>query len=117
MTYRVLESVPDPVLVLVIETLNGVFVWAHNTRDNEFKVAAPEGESVVELVIPSLHLQPGTFVVRSQIVSYEMTHTYDKLENWYRFDVIGRDPHESGGIVSFDSQWRESEAPGKARPS
>jgi ABC-2 type transport system ATP-binding protein len=105
LTYRANERIIHPVLVLDIEDLSGVFVWAHNTRDGDFDVTTEDGETSVDLVIPSLHLQPGTFVVRSQIVDYEMTHTYDKIENWYRFDVLPTEPHESGGIVALDSRW------------
>ena len=108
MIYQANGKIAKPVLVLVIETLNGVFVWAHNSRDGNFDVPAPLGDTSVDLVIPNLHLQPGTYVVRSQIVDYEMTHTYDKIENWYRFDVLPSEPHESGGIVALDSRWAQT---------
>jgi ABC-type polysaccharide/polyol phosphate transport system ATPase subunit len=107
MHYRTTQRVANPAFALAIETVAGVYAWAHHTRDGNLDLADIDGEGCVELRVPALHLQQGTYVVRARILDHTLTHTYDFLQNCYRFDVTNSRPHESGGIVALGSTWSE----------
>lgn len=105
--YRANQRIEKPAFALAIETITGVDVWAHHTRDGGLEVEAADGDGCVELHVPAMHLQQDTFTVRARILDHSLTHTYDFLRNCYRFDVLYTRPHESGGIVALGSSWSE----------
>ena len=110
MTIRVHFQAPapyvGPVFALGLETDSGVEIWAHHSRDSVLEVASVDGDGSIDLEIPHLHLQPGTYTVRAQIHDHTLTKTLDLVRRAGRFDVAGRRPHESGGIVALGSSWR-----------
>jgi ABC-type polysaccharide/polyol phosphate transport system, ATPase component len=105
LTYDAREPVDKPVFGLAMENLDGVYVWAHNTRDAGFLPDRIEGVGSVDLRIPGLMLQPGTFDLIASVVDYTTTHTYDFLRHCYRFDVEAGTPRESGGILALGGNW------------
>jgi ABC-2 type transport system ATP-binding protein len=64
-----------------------------------------QGKGSVEMSVPALMLQPGTFEVTASIVDYSTTHTFDFLRNCTRFDVDLGHPRESGGPVVLGGAW------------
>jgi ABC-type polysaccharide/polyol phosphate transport system ATPase subunit len=109
--YDCATRVERPVFGLAMENLDGVYVWAHNTRDAGFELPYIEGRGHVDLQIPRLMLQPQTFDLIASIVDHTTTHTYDFLRHCYRFAVEpepGR-PRESGGILALGGQWHAGE--------
>ncbi|HET9187273.1 MAG TPA: ABC transporter ATP-binding protein [Acidothermaceae bacterium] len=105
LTYDVRQRIDKPVFGLAIETLEGVYVWASNTRDADYVPDCIEGEGVVEFHIPRLMLLPGTFDISASIVDFSTTHVYDFRRHCYRFDVDPGTPRESGGLVSLGGDW------------
>jgi ABC-2 type transport system ATP-binding protein len=99
------EPIPKPVFGLALESLEGVYVWAHNSRDGDAVPDEINGRGHVDLFVPSLPLQPGTFDVIASIVDYSTTHVFDFQRHCYRFDVLDGRPRESGGIVAFGGRW------------
>jgi len=119
LTYDASEPISKPVFGLALENLEGVYVWAHHSRDGEFVPDRIAGTGSIDLVIPRLMLQPGTFDLLASLVDYTTTHTYDFLRHCYRFDVDAGRPRESGGIVALGGQWgnlRAGPAAGAAGP-
>lgn len=112
LAYETSEPIDKPVFGLALENLDGVYVWAHHSRDGEFVPDRIDGRGSVELTIPRLMLQPGTFDVLASIVDYTTTHTYDFLRHCYRFDTFvdagAGVPRESGGIVALGGAWRDT---------
>jgi ABC-2 type transport system ATP-binding protein len=100
------EEIPKPVFGLALENVDGVYVWASNTRDADYVPDAIRGQGTVEFHIPRLMLLPGTYDVLASIVDYSTVHTFDFLRHCYRFDVDHGTPRESGGIVSLGGAWR-----------
>jgi len=90
---------------LALETVNGVYAWAHHSRDGQFVPDRISGIGTVDLAIPRLQLQEGTYDLNASIVDYTTTHTYDFLRNCGRFDVLSRTPHESGGVAVLGGTW------------
>jgi ABC-2 type transport system ATP-binding protein len=106
--YNAPTRIERPVFGLAMENLDGVYVWAHNTRDAGLDVPSIEGRGHVDLEIPRLMLQPNTFDLIASIVDHTTTHTYDFLRHCYRFTVEPEpgQPRESGGILALGGQWR-----------
>jgi ABC-type polysaccharide/polyol phosphate transport system ATPase subunit len=94
-----------PVFGLALETVEGVYVWAHHSRDGNMVPDRIEGAGSIDLAVPSLPLQANTYDLNASIVDYTTTHTYDFRRSCYRFDVLSRRPHESGGVVVLGGQW------------
>ncbi|MCU1657195.1 MAG: transporter related [Pseudonocardiales bacterium] len=94
-----------PVFGLALETIEGAYAWAYHSRDGAFVPDRIDGRGSVDLTVPSLPLQAGTYDLNASIVDYTTTHTFDFVRSCYRFDVLMRAPHESGGIVVMGGHW------------
>jgi ABC-2 type transport system ATP-binding protein len=105
--YQCDERISKPVFGLAVESLDGVYVWAHHSRDGEMVPDEILGSGHVDLVVPWLPLQAGTFDVIASIVDFSTTHVFDFQRDCYRFDVLAGKPRESGGIVAFGGTWSE----------
>jgi ABC-2 type transport system ATP-binding protein len=105
--YECATRVERPVFGLAMENLDGVYVWAHNTRDAGLELPYIEGRGHVDLRIPRLMLQPHTFDLIASIVDHTTTHTYDFLRHCYRFTVEPEpgEARESGGILALGGSW------------
>jgi ABC-2 type transport system ATP-binding protein len=103
--YAADRPLAKPVFGLAIETLEGTWLWAHHTRDAGFVPDEIAGEGTLELRVPRLMLQPGTYDVSASIVDYTTTHVYDYVRRRLRFDVEHGEPRESGGYVALGGQW------------
>lgn len=122
MHYETDVPIEKPVFGLSIDTVNGVYAWAHHSRDGEFVPDQINGRGFIDLRIPRLHLQEGTYDLNAAITDYTTSHTYDFLRGCYRFDVVNSTPHESGGIVALGGAWEnlteeDSDTGGEESPS
>jgi ABC-2 type transport system ATP-binding protein len=99
------SQVDKPVFGLALETVEGVYAWAHHSRDGDFVPDCVQGSGFVDLDVPALPLQAGTYDFNASIVDYTTTHTYDFRRSCHRFDVLTRAPHESGGIALLGGRW------------
>ncbi|HJQ43271.1 MAG TPA: ABC transporter ATP-binding protein [Jatrophihabitantaceae bacterium] len=99
------SRIERPVFGLALETIEGVYVWAFHSRDGGYTPDAIEGSGSLDLTIPSLPLQAGTYDLNASIVDFTTTHTYDFVRSCYRFDVLTQTPHESGGLVVMGGSW------------
>ncbi len=105
-SYEASEHVPDAVFGLALENLDGVYVWAHNTEDAGTDIRTLTGSGAVELVIPALPLQPGTFELTAAITNTS-SHLFHVLRHVVRFHVDVGNPRESGGVVTFSGRWQQ----------
>ena len=103
--YTAKERIPNPVFGLAIESHDGVYLWANNTRDVSFPVDAIEGTGSIECLIPNLALQPGSFQVHASVVDSSTIHVFDYLRDAARLSVDFGSPVESGGYVALDGRW------------
>jgi len=103
--YRAEQPIAKPVLGLALETIDGTWLWAHHTRDAGFVPDELRGSAHVDLHIPRLMLQLGTYDLSASIVDYTTTHVYDYLRRCVRFDVEHGHPRESGGFLALDGRW------------
>ena len=105
MHYRFDEPIPKPVFGYAIESLDGVYLWAHHSRHGQYVPDQLVGRGSVDLVLPRLALQPGTFDLTASIVDHQLAHQFDFWKHCLRFDVDHGDLVESGGYVSLNGQW------------
>jgi ABC-type polysaccharide/polyol phosphate transport system ATPase subunit len=103
--YRAERAVSKPVFGLALETLDGTWLWAHHTRDAGFVPDEISGEGMIDLRVPRLMLQAGTYDLSASVVDYTTTHQYDYLRRCLRFDVEHGTPRESGGYVALGGSW------------
>lgn len=99
------QPIDRPVFGLALQTVEGVYAWAYHSRDGGFVPDRINGTGSVDLTIPHLHLQAGTYDLDASIVDYTTTHTFDFVRQILRFDVVSGPSHESGGIVALGGQW------------
>jgi ABC-2 type transport system ATP-binding protein len=99
------ERVDKPVFGLAMTTLDGFYLWAFHSRDGELVPDSINGTGSIDVTVPELMLQPGTFELTASIVDYSTTHTFDFLRNCTRFDVEIGHPRESGGPVALGASW------------
>lgn len=100
------ERIVQPVFGLSITTLEGAYLWGFNSRDGEYVPEYLEGEGSIEMTVPAIMLQPGTFELTASIIDFTCMHTYDYLRNVIRFDMDRGLPRESGGPVALGGSWR-----------
>jgi len=103
--YTAREPIDNPVFGLALESHDGVYLWANNTRDTGFRVPEINGSGMVECLIPSLALQPGTFQIMASVVDQSTTHVYDYVRDAVRLSVDFGDPIESGGYLALGGRW------------
>lgn len=103
--YACTESIERPAFGFALENSDGVYVWAHNTIDAGYHPGPISGSGTVDLVVPALPLQPGSFELTASIVNDTGTHIYDFVRDCVRFHVDFGTPRESGGIVTFGGRW------------
>ncbi len=105
MYYRANRPIRNPVFGYAIETIEGAYLWAHNTRDGGVDPDQISGSGYIDLVVPSLPLQPGVFDVSAGVVDSDAVHVHDYRKRVLRFDVMTGNPRESGGWVTLGGQW------------
>jgi ABC-2 type transport system ATP-binding protein len=105
MHFHVNKAIDKPVFGLALETIEGVYAWAHHSRDGQFVPDQIAESGYVDLSIPRLALQAGTYDLNASIVDFTTTHTFDFRRSCLRFDVLSGVEHESGGIVALGGTW------------
>jgi len=103
--YTAKERILNPVFGLAIESHDGVYLWANNTRDVHYPIDSIEGPGSIECLIPNLALQPGSFQVHASVVDSSTTHVFDYLRDAARLSVDFGSPVESGGYLALDGRW------------
>jgi ABC-type polysaccharide/polyol phosphate transport system ATPase subunit len=115
--YAAHQRIVNPVFGWSVETVDGVYLWAHNSRDGDMVPDSIEGRGYVDLSIPSLPLRPGVYDLTTSVVAYDCAHVYDRRKRLLRFDVTNGHPRESGGHVVFGGAWRPPVAQAETGPA
>jgi len=100
------QRIERPVFGFSLESHDGVYLWAHNSRDAGLEVPSINGPGTVELVIPHLALQPGTYQISGSVVSTSTTHVYDYVRDITTLQVEHGPIRESGGYLAMFGKWR-----------
>lgn len=103
--YNAHERITKPVFGFSMTANDGAYLWANNSRDLQFPVDHIESRGTVDLRIPMLALQPGTFTIDASIVNTTTEHVYDYVRDINGFAVRSGIPFESGGYMILDGRW------------
>ncbi|MBM9467708.1 ABC transporter ATP-binding protein [Nakamurella sp. YIM 132084] len=105
--YRATERIERPVFAASLHSRDGQHLWSHHTWDAQYIPSAVSGSGSIDVAVPALPLQPGSFTVNTSVVDEELAHSYDQWVKAVQFDVVpGGTPRESGGVLVMQSTWR-----------
>jgi homopolymeric O-antigen transport system ATP-binding protein len=104
--YDAKERVEEPVFGLGFRTETGVMVAGPFTRFASFSTGVLHGEGSVDFVIDRFPLLPGVWQLSVAILDESMLHTYDQLEQIYKFNVQPGESIERFGVVDLNGTWR-----------
>ncbi|WP_255315542.1 ABC transporter ATP-binding protein [Trueperella pecoris] len=109
--YNAHERIDKPVFGYSLSANDGAYLWANNTRDQHFEIPFIEGKGTIDLRIPSLALQPGSYTLDASVVNTTTEHVFDYVREVTGFAVRSGVPFESGGYMILDGRWS---MPGRA---
>ncbi|HWH30441.1 MAG TPA: ABC transporter ATP-binding protein [Mycobacteriales bacterium] len=107
MHYRFDRPIDRPVFGYAIESLDGVYLWSQHSRHGRYVPERLSGRGTVDLAVPALALQPGTFDLTASIVDYQLAEQFDFWKHCLRFDVDHGPVREAGGYASLAGAWRD----------
>ncbi len=99
------EPVDRPVFGYALEAVDGTYLWAQQSRHGQYVPDRLVGRGSVDLLLPRLTLQAGTFDLTASIVDYQLAHQYDFWKRCLRFDVEHAGLEESGGYLALGGVW------------
>lgn len=104
--YEAHEDIPNPVFGCSIDTREGYWVWGTQALDNHYiPEVLPQGSGWVDVKIPRLPLRPGTYLLSASIQNRTLTSMIDAWQKGVTFEVLAGEHMDSGGIVSFWSEF------------
>ena len=104
--YRAKERITAPVFGVSIDTREGIFVWGLHGVDACYVPTSIEpGTGHLDVNIPRLALNPGSYTVSAAIQNHDMTSVIDALQKARRFDVLPGPGMESGGIITLGASF------------
>ena len=104
--YRAKERITAPVFGVSIDTREGIFVWGLHGVDACYVPTSIEpGTGHLDVNIPRLALNPGSYTISAAIQNHDMTSVIDALQKARRFDVLPGPGMESGGIITLGASF------------
>jgi ABC-type polysaccharide/polyol phosphate transport system ATPase subunit len=103
--YDASERIEKPLFALSLDTISGTHVWAHTSRDGDATPDFVEGLGYLDVRVPRLNLQAGTFDLHASVNDYTWAHAYDRWRFCLRFDVLPRPNHDTSGVVDLGATW------------
>jgi ABC-2 type transport system ATP-binding protein len=103
--YQAREKVEKPLFALSLDTISGTHVWAHTSRDGDATPDFVDGLGYIDVRVPRLNLQAGTFDLHASVNDYLWAHIYDRWRFCLRFDVLSRPNHDTSGVVDLGAAW------------
>jgi ABC-type polysaccharide/polyol phosphate transport system ATPase subunit len=106
--YLAVEPVPRPVFALGLDTASGICAWAQHSRDAPLMPKQISGTGSIEVRIPRLALQSGSYDLHASLLNDAMTHTYDDRQQCSRLEVSNDSLNESVGVAVLGGKWGSS---------
>jgi hypothetical protein len=102
--YEATEPIPSPIIGVVIHHDSGVLVGGTSTMDLNIDVGTLSGRGHIDVDLPDLALNPGSFEVGASIHDTHAQHVFDAFERGYRLPVRP-EGHRNIGLVGIDARW------------
>jgi ABC-2 type transport system ATP-binding protein len=103
--YQAREKIEKPMFALSVDMIGGTHVWAHTSRDGDATPDFIDGLGYIDVQVPRLNLQAGTFDLHASVNDYMWAHIFDRWRFCLRFDVLSRPNHDTSGIVDLGATW------------
>jgi ABC-2 type transport system ATP-binding protein len=103
--YTARHRVERPVFGLEIRSITGQHLWGDHSKTGSCVPDAIEGAGVMELAVPRLMLQPGSYEMAASVVDHSLLHTYDLQRSLARFDVERSDVRDTIGYLAVGGTW------------
>jgi lipopolysaccharide transport system ATP-binding protein len=113
--YQTQRPVDRPLFAVDVHNADGIQCAGINTRMDNRDLGTIEGSGRVELVIPKLHLLPGSYTVSVGILDSRNLRPFDLQLRAYPFSVVSE--RRDFGIVYLEHEWRVTPDGALHRPS
>jgi lipopolysaccharide transport system ATP-binding protein len=113
--YQTQRPVDRPLFAMDIHNADGIHCAGINTRMDNRDLGVVDGSGRVELVIPKLHLLPGSYTVSVGILDSRNLRPFDLQLRAYPFSVVSE--RRDFGIVYLEHEWRVARDEGITRQS
>ncbi len=105
------RPVVRPIFEMSLTSLEGVKIWSHHTWDAEYIPSVLRNSGTIDVHIPELRLQPGTFDLNTMVTDESRSTIFDQWSKAVRLDVTMGRPRESGGLIVMGSNWGNLQPP------
>lgn len=99
------QPVERPVVGFAIESVDGTYLSATNTRDTGDSLGGLQGAGVLECHVPNLLLHPGNYSIVASVTDHSTTHLIDQVRDVARFSVDSGGERWSGGYLAMPARW------------
>ncbi len=103
--YEALEPVDEPVFGVAVHATGGGYVTGVNTKLSEFSTGTVRGPGTVRLVMDSLLLNPGEYLLSIGITDRQIQHFYENRYQEWRLLVRAGDAIPGHGLVQLPVRW------------
>lgn len=111
--YTADEKIEAPVVGFAIESVDGTYLAATNTRDAGNPIGFLEGEGQFEINLPEVLLHPGSYLITAAVVDRAGSAQIDHVRDIARFSVENGGRTWSGGYLALPAQWGSPAPTGK----
>jgi lipopolysaccharide transport system ATP-binding protein len=106
------EAVMKPVFGIAIYRSDGAHIAGPNTKTSGYDIESSKGQGEVELIIDSLPLLPGIYLLSTAIYDDDCVHAYDHHEQRYIFRVKASNTGRRRlGTVDIPCRWEHRPSP------
>lgn len=109
--YSAGKRIENPVFGYAVHTQDAQLCVGSNTQIDGCRVESIEGPGVMKLLLPSLPLLKGHYLLSLSIHSHDHSVNYHRQDYTYPFDVFS--PTERVGVVDAPSRWELRPGGGK----
>ena len=107
------DAIDKPVFSLALNATSGVCAWAQHSRDQPHMPERIRGRGSVDLEVPHMMLQAGTYGLHASIIDDALLFAYDFQPQGFCLEVFNDSLAESRGIAVLGGRWGNAMA---ARP-
>ncbi|MDO4242240.1 MAG: ABC transporter ATP-binding protein [Actinomyces sp.] len=104
--YETRRPVEAPSIGLTVDTIEGVQLWSSFSADQDIDLGTLSGEGHLDLLIPHLPLQPGSFPVHGGILDTGGSRVVDFVREIAWLQVATGPMREAGGPVAMEGVWQ-----------
>lgn len=102
--------IEHPVVGIGVHSIDGIQIGGVNLNATEPILQCIDGAATIELVLESLPLVPGAYLLSAALVDQHLAQTYDSRDRFLRFDVVPKlnqpDRSFETGPVALGGNWR-----------